>query len=141
VIEAVGISDDTIEQISRREREEIERREHLYRGDLPPLDPTGRTAVLVDDGLATGATMRAAVAALRERAAGRVVVAVPVSSPDTCAEFEPHVDAIVCAATPEPFLAVGVWYDDFRQVTDAEVTEVLDRAAQRRATSVRANHR
>jgi predicted phosphoribosyltransferase len=88
----------------------------------------GRTVILVDDGLATGSTMRAAVQALRQQAPRRIVVAGPVAAPETCEEFRAEVDEVVCAATPEPFLAVGAWYDDFSQTTDEEVHDLLERA-------------
>jgi predicted phosphoribosyltransferase len=127
VIASAGVPDEAIEETSRREREEVERRERAYRGDREPLDPAGKTTILVDDGLATGSTMRAAVQALRERGAGRIVVAVPVSSPEVCARFESEVDEVVCARTPEPFYAVGTWYDRFPQVSDEEVSELLGR--------------
>jgi putative phosphoribosyl transferase len=117
-----------IEHIAARERAELQRRERRYRGDRPPLDVRGRTVILVDDGLATGATMRAAVAATRQLGPHAVVVAVPVAPPDTIAALREMADDVVCPATPEPFYAVGLWYRDFRQVGDQEVTMLLDRA-------------
>jgi predicted phosphoribosyltransferase len=131
VIAVTGVPEAVLEEVTLRARAEIERREQAYRGDRPPIDVAGKVAILVDDGLATGSTMRAAVRALRDRAAGQVVVAVPVASPDVCARFEPEVDEIICAQTPEPFYAVGLWYDEFTQVSDDEVRELLDRAASR----------
>ena len=131
VIAAAGIGEAQIEAVLRRELREVERRERAYRGDRAPIDPTGKAAILVDDGLATGSTMRAAVMALRERGPGAIAVGVPVSSPGFCAQFEPDVDEIVCLRTPEPFLAVGAWYDHFPQVSDEEVTELLAAAARR----------
>jgi putative phosphoribosyl transferase len=116
-----------IEQITARERHELERREQIYRHGLPPLDVRGRTVILVDDGLATGASMRAAVLALRELKPARIVVAVPTASTETCDAFRDEVDEIICAQTPDPFIAVGAWYDDFSPTTDEEVTELLER--------------
>jgi predicted phosphoribosyltransferase len=117
-----------IDAIAAKEQRELERREHLYRGDRPPPDVRGRTVILVDDGLATGATMLAAVRALRRQGAGRIVVAVPIASPDTCAQLGDEADDIVCAVTPEPFHAVGLWYEDFSQTTDDEVRDLLARS-------------
>jgi predicted phosphoribosyltransferase len=130
VVGAAGIDREQVEAISRRELREVERREKLYRGDRPELDPAGRTAVVVDDGLATGSTMRAAVAALRGRGAPRVVVGVPVASPDVCAELEPEVEDIVCARTPERFRSVGGCYEQFPQLTDEDVARLLARSRQ-----------
>ena len=106
-----------------------ERREKAYRDDQPPPNLRGRTVILVDDGLATGSTMRAAVAAVRQLGPMRVVVAVPVAALDACEEFQAHVDEVICAFTPEPFHAVGIWYEDFAQTSDTEVRELLERAA------------
>jgi predicted phosphoribosyltransferase len=108
----------------------LERREREYRNGRPPRDIRGRTVILVDDGLATGSSMRVAAAALRQRNPAQIIVAVPVASPDTCTEFETEVDRIVCAATPEPFVAVGRWYRNFSQVSDDEVRDLLRRAAE-----------
>ncbi|TMA19670.1 MAG: phosphoribosyltransferase, partial [Deltaproteobacteria bacterium] len=119
-----------IEQVTEKERRELERREQLFRGDRPPMRVADRTVVLVDDGLATGSTMRAAVRALRQERAGRIIVAVPVAAPSVCAEMKAEADEVVCAATPEPFRAVGLWYDDFVQTSDAEVRELLDGAGE-----------
>lgn len=127
LIEQVGIRPDRIEQVARRERLELERRERLYRGDRPFPDLTGKTVILVDDGLATGSTMRAAVEALRSKGPRRIVVAVPVAAPETCEAFRFLADEIVCAVTPEPFHAVGLWYEDFSETTDDEVHELLAR--------------
>jgi len=128
VVRGLDIAPDTIEAAAAREGEELARRERAYRDDRPPLEVAGRTIILVDDGLATGASMRAAVAALRAGAAARIVVAVPVAAPETCDAFRTEVDDIVCARTPEPFYAVGLWYADFAQTTDAEVHDLLARA-------------
>jgi len=127
IVRGLGISEHGIDVAVAREMEELARRERLYRGDRPPPDVAGRTVILVDDGLATGATMRAAVAALREQQPTRIVVAVPTASPDTCEVLKAEADDVVCAMTPEPFLAVGHWYEDFTQTTDDEVRELLAR--------------
>jgi predicted phosphoribosyltransferase len=131
VVRTLGIPEALIETLVHRERQELERRERLYRGGRPFPDVTGRVVILVDDGLATGATMRAAVEALRGRRPARVVVAVPVGAPETCAALEALADEVACAVTPEPFYAVGLWYDEFDQTTDDEVRMLLDRAAAR----------
>ena len=128
VVRALRVSGEVIDAVAAEEQQELERRERLYRGDRPPADVGGRTVVLVDDGLATGATMRAAIAALRQRGPARVVVAVPVGAPETCAEFQDEADEAVCARTPEPFYAVGLWYGDFSQTTDEEVRDLLEQA-------------
>jgi predicted phosphoribosyltransferase len=128
VIQSLGISSGAIEAAIAREQAELARRERLYRGDRPPLDVTGKTVILVDDGLATGSTMRAAVAGLRQRGARRIVVGVPIASPDTCEDLAREVDDIVCAATPEPFVAVGLWYENFEQTSDEEVRQLLEAA-------------
>ena len=128
VVRMYRISRDLLDDVTRMERAELERREHQYRGDRPFPELAGKTIILVDDGLATGATMRAAVAAVREKAPARVVVAVPVSAAETCAAFRGIADEIVCALTPEAFHAVGLWYENFAQTTDDEVRELLARA-------------
>jgi predicted phosphoribosyltransferase len=125
VVRGLRIPPDVIDAIAAREQQELERRERLYRGDRPAPTVRDRTVILVDDGLATGATMLAAINALRQRAAGRIVVAVPIASPETCHQLSEEVDDIVCAVTPEPFHAVGLWYEDFSQTTDDEVRELL----------------
>jgi putative phosphoribosyl transferase len=114
-----------IDKVAKDEQKELERREREYRDgrQLPPLHD--RTVILVDDGLATGATMRVAVLALREESPAQIVVAVPVAAAEACDEFRSLVDDIVCAETPTPFYAVGVWYDDFTQTTDEEVHDIL----------------
>jgi predicted phosphoribosyltransferase len=119
------VSQQVIDVVAAHEGRELERRERLYRGDRPPLDLAGRTVILVDDGLATGSTMRAAARAVRKEGAARVVVAVPVSAAETCAALRAEVDEAVCACTPEPFRAVGLWYVDFDQTSDDEVRELL----------------
>ena len=129
VVRTLAIPDHVIDAAAEKEQRELARREHAYRDDRPPPDVKGRTALLVDDGLATGSTMRAAVAALRKLHPSRIVIAVPVGSAETCAELAGEADEVVCAQTPEPFYAVGLWYDDFTQTTDEEVHELLERAA------------
>jgi predicted phosphoribosyltransferase len=130
VVETLGISAEEIERIAAEEQRELERREREYRDGRPRLDVRGRTVILVDDGLATGSSMRVAALALRKKEPARIVVAVPVGSRATCEEFESEVDITVCAVTPEPFFGVGQWYADFRQTSDEEVRELLRRAAQ-----------
>lgn len=126
----LGISADDVARVVERERAELERRERQYRGDRPSMpDVAGATVLLVDDGLATGSTMRAAVTALRAEHAREVVVAVPIGAPDTCDMLRGVADAVVCAVTPEPFHAVGLWYEDFEQTSDREVRDLLQRAA------------
>jgi putative phosphoribosyl transferase len=129
VIRGLRIPERFVDAVAAAEQRELERRERLYRGDRPPSDVRGRTVILVDDGLATGSTMRAAVVALRQRGAARIVVAVPVGAPETCAEFEQEADDVICAQTPEPFYAVGLWYGDFSQTTVEEVRDLLEWAA------------
>jgi predicted phosphoribosyltransferase len=128
LVRALSIPDYVIDAITAWEREELARRERLYRGDRPPPDVQDRTVILVDDGLATGATMHAAIAALRQQQPARIVVAVPTGSPQTCDALRAEVDDVICAITPEPFHSVGLWYKDFSQTTDDEVRELLARA-------------
>lgn len=128
VIRAYGVSDAALQSVVDRERAELERREQAYRSarGFPSLQ--GKTIILVDDGLATGSTMRAAAAAVRERKPSRVVIAVPIAPPETCAALRDAADEIVCGATPERFYAVGLWYEDFAQMDDDDVREILTRA-------------
>src|SRR3954469_4993973 len=128
VVRSLRISPQVIDRVAATERAELERREREYRDDRPPPDVRGKTVILIDDGLATGASMRGAVAALRQAQPARIVVAVPISAPSTCEEFRDEVDEVVCARTPEPFYAVGLWYGDFSQTTDEEVRDLLRRA-------------
>jgi predicted phosphoribosyltransferase len=128
IVQQFGISEREVQDVIDREQRELERRERQYRGSRPNVDVHGKTVILVDDGLATGATMRAAVEALRNAGAERIVVAVPVSSPDTCDSFRGIADDVICAVTPEPFHAVGLWYQDFSPTTDQEVHDLLSRA-------------
>src|SRR5689334_9095180 len=133
VVGPLGVTREAMDAAEAEERLELERRERAYRDDRPPLDVRGKIAILVDDGLATGSTMRAAVVALRRLGPARVVVAVPVGAPDTCAELEAEADEVLCALEPEPFFGVGMWYEDFSQTTDDEVRELLARSADLRA--------
>jgi erythromycin esterase-like protein len=128
LIESLGIPADWIEGIDAKERRELERRERVYRADRPPPDVAGKTVILVDDGLATGSTMVAAVQAIRQDEPARIVVAVPVAAPEVCAALRAIADEVVCLSTPEPFGAVGAWYQDFSQTSDDEVRALLGRA-------------
>lgn len=128
VVRALHITDEDINKVAAREQQEMERRERLYRSNRPPPAIRGRKIILVDDGLATGASMRAAIAALRMHDPAEIVVAVPTAPPETCREFESEVDRIVCAETPQPFQAVGLWYEDFSQTTDDEVRRYMEQA-------------
>jgi putative phosphoribosyl transferase len=129
IVQQLNIPTAAIEAATRRESQELERREQLYRGDKPAMDISGHTVIVVDDGLATGSTMRVAVAALRRQNPAKIVVAVPTAAAETCRDLREEADEVVCAVTPEPFYAVGLWYEDFSQTTDEEVTELIHRAA------------
>jgi putative phosphoribosyl transferase len=131
VVSAVGATEEIIDAVAAEEERELLRREGLYRGDRPPPQVVGRTVVIVDDGLATGATMRAAAAAVRELGPAALWVAVPVAARPTCEELRPHVDAVVCTRMPDPFQAVGLWYEDFSDTTDDEIRELLRLAEER----------
>jgi predicted phosphoribosyltransferase len=137
VIQYLGVPDELIDEVTAREQKELERRELLYRGGRPAQSAHGRVAILVDDGLATGSTMRAAATALRRQQPAKIVVAVPVGSEQVCNEFRYEMDEIVCGYTPEPFYAISLWYEDFSQTTDDEVSELLLRAEQRLASAAR----
>jgi putative phosphoribosyl transferase len=136
VVRTLGISQEQIERVVAAELHELDRREAAYRDGREPPQLEGKTVILVDDGLATGSTMRAAALAVRQANPAKIVVAVPVAAPETCDEFRDVVDEIVCGLTPRPFRAVGLWYDDFSQTTDEEVRELLARAADHAASSV-----
>jgi putative phosphoribosyl transferase len=132
LISHLGISTTVVDRVTAREKQEIQRRERLYRDGRPALPIKDRMVVLVDDGLATGASMLAAARAARAQQPKWVIVAVPVASRDACEEFRQHVDEVICAETPEPFYSVGTWYEDFSQTSDAEVRELLQRASHER---------
>jgi putative phosphoribosyl transferase len=130
LVRALGIPDEELRRVVEAELRELERRDAEYRGNREPPDLEGKTVILVDDGLATGSTMRAAALAVRRLNPARIVVAVPVAAEETCDAFRDVVDDIVCGATPKPFRAVGLWYEDFSQTTDEEVRDLLARAAE-----------
>jgi putative phosphoribosyl transferase len=132
VMRAIPHADEVIEAATARETAELKRREQIYREGRPPPELRDRIVVLVDDGLATGATMRAAVKALRQRGVAKIVVAVPVGPPDTCRELEEEADETICLSMPEFFQAVGQYYEDFSQTSDEDVRELLARGAQER---------
>ena len=128
VVKFLGIPDEMIDKIAANEQPELERRERLYRGDRPAYDVRGRTLILVDDGIATGATMHAAVAALKQQQPAHIIIGVPTAAPSTCDEFAHEVDELVCVLRPEPFIAVGYWYRQFSQTSDEEVRSLLEQA-------------
>lgn len=130
VIHALRIPAQVVEAVATREQRELERRERLYRDGRPAPDVKGHTVILIDDGLATGATMRAALQALRQRGPARLIVAVPVAAPSTCLELRSEADDVICARTPDPFFGVGWWYQNFEQTSDEEVHNLLAQAAQ-----------
>jgi predicted phosphoribosyltransferase len=127
VVDPLGIPPAVLDQAARREQVELERRERLYRGSRPLIPLANKTVVLVDDGLATGSTMRAAVTAVRQQQPARIIVAVPVGAPPTCRELAAEADEVVCLRSPEPFVAVGLWYHDFTPTSDHEVRAMLAR--------------
>jgi putative phosphoribosyl transferase len=135
VVRRLGIPQAIVDRVAEQERRELERRENAYRDGRPAPTIEGRTVLLVDDGLATGASMWAAVAALRQRNPAQIVVAVPTASKETCDSFRDVVDDIICAITPDPFMAVGVWYKNFSQTTDDEVRRLLRQAHERSFTA------
>lgn len=129
VITALRVRDEVIDMVAAAEQRELERRERLYRNDRPPLNVQGRIVILVDDGIATGATIRAAAAALYQQQPTRLIIAAPVAAPETCTELSAEVDELTCVVTPEPFYAISLWYEDFSPTTDEEVREYLERSA------------
>jgi predicted phosphoribosyltransferase len=131
IIQYMGIPESVVEAVIKRETQELRRREREYRGVRPSVEIPGKTVIVVDDGLATGSTMKAAIAALRSQNPARIVVAVPTASPETCQELKSTADEIVCAITPEPFYAVGFSYEDFEQTTDSEVRALIQTSATR----------
>lgn len=128
IIRSHRLFEAAIHKTAVREQRELERREKLYRGDRPALNLRGATVIVVDDGLATGATMRAASMAIRQQDPARLVIAVPVAAAETCCDIEAEADQVICAMTPEPFYSVGLWYENFSQVTDTEVQDLLKQA-------------
>jgi putative phosphoribosyl transferase len=130
VVNWLGISDEVIDKVAAQEQQELERRNQVYRGNRPAPDVRNRTIILVDDGLATGSTMHAAIASLRQQQPDRIVVAVPVGPPSVYKDFKSEADEIVCLQTPELFNAIGVWYVDFSQTTDQEVRDLLEQPTQ-----------
>ena len=129
LVSTLQVPPPVIDAVARKEEAELARREHLYRGNRPPPPVRGKTVIVVDDGLATGSTMLAAIQALRKQQPARIVVAVPVAAPDTCEQLRFVADEVVCALTPQPFQAVGLWYQDFTQTSDDEVSQLLGHAA------------
>ncbi|HYC70941.1 MAG TPA: phosphoribosyltransferase [Opitutaceae bacterium] len=125
IVDGLRIPEKAIAAVARREEAELTRREKSYRGERLPAVLSGRTVILIDDGLATGSTMRAAIAAIRRHGPRRLIVAVPVGAKDTCDELAAEVDALICPLQPEMFVAVGAWYEDFSQTSDEEVHELL----------------
>jgi putative phosphoribosyl transferase len=132
----MAVSPQALAEVVAREQAELVRRERLYRGDRPAIDLRGRTVIVVDDGLATGSTMRAAVQAIRQQHPAHLVVAVPVGAPQTCRALSAEADEVVCAAMPDPFQAVGLWYRDFPQASDEEVHQLLAQARREQAMPV-----
>jgi putative phosphoribosyl transferase len=132
IVEGLGITGLDIERVTRAERQELERRERSYRGGKAPLDVSGLTVILVDDGIATGSTVKAAIRALRQMKPARIVIAVPVAPLSTCNQLQFEADELVCLEMPEPFYGVGQFYSDFSQVSDEEVKELLDTASRTR---------
>jgi predicted phosphoribosyltransferase len=130
MLQGTGIPEYIIHDVAQRELRELKRREEAYRAGMPEINVSGRIVILVDDGLATGSTMRAAAQALRKQNPKRLIVAVPVGAADTCEEFRSEVDEIICGVAPDAFQAVGMWYEDFSQTTDEEVQRLLEQASE-----------
>jgi len=130
VVNWLGISDEVIDKVAAQEQQELERRNQVYRGNRPAPDVRNRTIILVDDGLATGSTMHAAITSIRQQQPDRIIVAVPVAPPSVYKDFKHEADEIVCLQTPELFHAIGVWYVDFSQTTDQEVRDLLEQPSQ-----------
>jgi predicted phosphoribosyltransferase len=139
VVRSLGISRAEIESAAAKERLELERRERVYRGGRTAPEIRGRTVILVDDGIATGTTMKVAIAALKQQQPSKIIVAIPVAPWSTCAEMRREVDEVVCLLSPEDLMAIGVWYEDFAQVPDQEVCDLLERA-DREAHTAAARH-
>lgn len=140
LIRQLGIPEHLVDSVTRREQAELQRRERIFRGNRPEPVIAGRTVIVVDDGLATGSTMLAAVTALRSAHPARIIVAVPVGATDTCAALKRVADDCICAATPEPFYGVGAWYLDFEQTSDDEVRQLLQLAAEQPAVHGASGH-
>lgn len=134
LIRSGRIPQHIIEAVTEQEAHELQRREQVYRSGRAALEVTGKTIILIDDGLATGASMRAAITALRQQQPNGVIVAVPVASKEVCHEFQQYADVVVCVMTPQPFYGVGRWYNDFSQTTDNEVQQLLQKASIREIT-------
>lgn len=132
----MDVTPEAVARVVEREQAELARREQLYRGDRPRIDVRGRTVIVVDDGLATGSTMRAAVMAIRQQGPAHLAIAAPVGAPQTCRSLRKEADELVCPAMPDPFRAVGLWYRDFPQATDLEVHELLDEARREQAAAL-----
>ncbi|MES2219452.1 MAG: phosphoribosyltransferase [Acidobacteriota bacterium] len=128
IIRSLHLPPEQVETITDRETKELERREHEYRGDRAPLNINGQTVILVDDGIATGSSMRVAVTALRQKNPRKLIVAIPVAPSNVCRQLQHEADAVVCLSNPPDFYAVGEWYREFSQVSDATVRDLLDRA-------------
>lgn len=137
VIEYLRIPEEVVDEVTEREKQELERRERLYRDNRPARSPRDRVAILVDDGLATGSSMRAAALAMRQQQPSSIVVAIPVASIEACEDLRSQADEIVCLYTPDPFYAVGLWYEDFSQTTDEEVRDLLARAENKLTSAAR----
>lgn len=136
VVQELHISEEAIASVVAKEQQELQRREHLYRDNRPAPELHGHTVIVVDDGIATGSTMRAAIIAIRQQGVERIVIAVPISSPEAYHQLKAEVDEIICATRPERFYAVGLWYKHFPQTTDEEVHDLLKRAAHLQAITL-----
>lgn len=135
IVRSLGLSEETIDEVAEHEQKELERREQAYRGDRERPAIEGKTVILVDDGLATGATMRAAIEALRQQNPGRIIMAVPVAPPETIEQLSREVDEVICPQTPSPFGGIGGWYERFPQTSDDEVRDLLTKASKDQTTS------
>ena len=136
VVSWLGISGKTIDEVAARELRELQRRDRAYRGDRPEPELHHRIVILVDDGIATGSTMRAAISVIKSQHPAHLIVAVPVAPPQTCQDLKSEVDEVVCLMAPEAFYAIGLWYEDFSQTTDEEVHELLAKPTMRNQNSV-----
>ena len=137
VVDYLRIPDEVIDEVTEHEEQELERRERLYRDNRPARSPRDRMTILVDDGLATGSSMRAAALAVRQQQPSSIIIAVPVAASQTCDDLRGEADEVICGFTPDPFYAVGLWYEDFSQTTDEEVRELLARAENKLAATAR----